>query len=115
MLGAPTSSIDEAVAALSAVDQHAHNIRKPEAQLPFEAAFSESYDEHVWNKQTPHTIFYRRSLRQLDKLFGCGASPRAIKAYRSALTLEDLTRDLLKAANLSHLLLDDGLGIVHAS
>ena len=101
--------IEEAVNAISAVDQHAHNIRKPEAQLPFEAAFSESYDEDVWNKQTPHTIFYRRSLRQLDKLFGCGSSPNAIKCYRNALSLEDLTRDLLKAANLCHLLLDDGL------
>ena len=108
-MASSVSSLQEIVAAIPAVDQHAHNIRKPECRLPFEAAFSESYDADVWNIQTPHTIFYRRSLRQLDELFGCGASPQAIKAYRNSLSLEDLTRDLLRAANISHLLLDDGL------
>lgn len=102
-------NLGEKILQLPAVDQHAHNMRKATAQVPFEAAFSESYDNDVWENQTPETIFYKRSLRQLSKLWGCGSSGQEVKAYREGRTPEELTKELITASNLSFLLLDDGL------
>lgn len=99
----------EDILQIRAVDQHAHNVRKPESALPFEAAFSEANDPQVWARDTPHTMFFRRSVRQLAERLNCEPTAQAVKAARSSLSLEAWTKSCLEAANLSHLLLDDGL------
>lgn len=94
---------------IQAVDQHAHNVQRPEMAPPFEAAFSESADRAVWQKDTPHTLFYQRSLNQLATLFGCPARPEAIKTTRAQWSIEELTSRCFEASSLKTLVLDDGL------
>lgn len=92
-----------------AFDHHAHNVRKPECRLPFEAAFSESLCREVWERDTPHGLFLRRSVKQLAKLFSCPPTLQAVKAAREGMSLENLTRLCFEASHLSGIVLDDGL------
>ncbi|QIR41647.1 amidohydrolase family protein [Tolypothrix sp. PCC 7910] len=93
------------------IDQHAHNILRPEvaARYPFAAAFTEGYDEEIVNHHARHTFFYRRSLREIAALLECEAEESAIAARRESLGLENLTRLYFQAGNLEAIYLDDGL------
>ncbi len=102
-------SLYDDILGIRAVDQHAHNVRRPESALPFEAAFSEANDPKVWTRDTPHSLFFRRSIRQLAERLDCEPTSESVKQARSSLTLESWTRACLDGANLRHLLLDDGL------
>ncbi|MEH1911457.1 amidohydrolase family protein [Nostoc sp.] len=93
------------------IDQHAHNILRPEvfAQYPYASAFTESYDPEIINYHALHTFFYRRSLREIAALLNCEAEEAAILARRESLGLEELTQIYFRAANLEAIYLDDGL------
>ncbi|WP_242045501.1 MULTISPECIES: amidohydrolase family protein [unclassified Calothrix] len=93
------------------IDQHAHNVLRPEvaARYPFAAAFTEGYDEEIVNYHARHTLFYRRSLREIAALLECDATESAIAARRNNLGLEKLTQLYFQAANLEAIYLDDGL------
>ncbi|WP_298919784.1 amidohydrolase family protein [uncultured Nostoc sp.] len=93
------------------IDQHAHNIFRPEVvgQYPYAAAFTESYDPEIINYHARHTFFYRRSLREIAALLNCEAEEAAILARRESLGLEELTQIYFQAANLEAIYLDDGL------
>jgi uncharacterized protein len=93
------------------IDQHAHNLLRPEvaARYPYAAAFTEGYDEEIVNNHARHTLFYRRSLREIAALLECDAQENAIAARRESLGLENLTQLYLRAANLEAIYLDDGL------
>lgn len=97
------------IAHIKAIDQHAHNILKEDGALPFEAAFTEASDPEVWKRDTPHGLFYRRSVRQLAELFQCEPDPAQVKAARSAFPLDKLASLCIERAHLKGLLLDDGL------
>jgi predicted TIM-barrel fold metal-dependent hydrolase len=97
------------LADLPAIDQHAHNVLRPEAlaRHPFVAAFTEGHDPAIF----PHTrqsLFFRRSLRDLAELLGCDVTEEAITARRAELGLEDLTDLCFRRAGLQMVLLDDG-------
>ncbi|GCL39520.1 MULTISPECIES: amidohydrolase family protein [Sphaerospermopsis] len=93
------------------IEQHAHNILKSEvaANYPFAAAFTEGYDPEIVNYHAKHTLFYRRSLREIATLLNCEPEETAILAHRQNLGLENLTRIYFEAANLEAIYLDDGL------
>lgn len=93
------------------IEQHAHNILKSEvaANYPFAAAFTEGYDPEIVNYHAKHTLFYRRSLREIATLLNCEPEETAILAHRQNLGLENLTRIYFDAANLEAIYLDDGL------
>lgn len=93
------------------IDQHAHNVLRPEvaARYPFAAAFTEGYDEEIVNHHARHTLFYRRSLREIAALLECDATESAIAGRRDSLGLEKLTQLYFQAANLEAIYLDDGL------
>ncbi|ARV59049.1 amidohydrolase [Nostocales cyanobacterium HT-58-2] len=93
------------------VDQHAHNLLRPEvaARYPYSAAFTEGYDSEIVNDHARHTLFYRRSLRDIAALLSCEAQEEAILARRDSLGLEQLTQLCFTAANLEAIYLDDGL------
>ena len=93
------------------IDQHAHNIFRPEvvAHYPYAAAFTESYDPEIINYHARHTFFYQRSLREIATLLNCEAEEAAILARRESLGLEELTQIYFQAANLEAIYLDDGL------
>jgi len=105
--------VEEAVEEILALDHHAHNIRKESSAVPFEAAFTESWDEDVWKRDTPHGLFFRRSIRQLAALFHCSPTVEAVKEARAHLTLEELTRLCVTESRLCGLILDDGLSPEH--
>ncbi|OUL34015.1 amidohydrolase [Nostoc sp. T09] len=95
------------------IDQHAHNLLRPEvaARYPYAAAFTEGYDEDIVNNHARHTLFYRRSLREIAALLECDAEESAIAARRQDLGLENLTRLYFRTANLEAIYLDDGLEV----
>lgn len=98
------------LSSIAAIDQHAHNILKADATkpLPFAAAFSEGYAPEIVNRHVRHTLFYRRSLRDIAGLFSCDPTEDSIQHYRETLNLESLTRQCIDAAHLESILLDDG-------
>ncbi|WP_341524698.1 amidohydrolase family protein [Nostoc sp. UHCC 0302] len=93
------------------IDQHAHNILRPEVadRYPYAAAFTEGYDPEIINYHTRHTLFYRRSLREIAAVLDCEAQEEAILARRNSLGIEHLTQLYFSAANLEAIYLDDGL------
>lgn len=93
------------------IEQHAHNILKSEvaANYPFAAAFTEGYDPEIVNYHAKHTLFYRRSLRDIATLLNCEPEETAILAQRQNLGIEKLTKIYFDAANLEAIYLDDGL------
>lgn len=99
----------EEILEIDAVDQHAHNVRKAEYELPFIAAFTEATDEAVWRQDAPHGLFFRRSLKQLAEVYECEANLDSVLEARNSLDLTGRTRLMIEHARLRTLLLDDGL------
>jgi uncharacterized protein len=95
------------------IDQHAHNLLRPEvaALSPYAAAFTEGYDEEIVNNHARHTLFYRRSLREIAALLECEAEESAIASRREEIGLENLARLYFRNANLEAIYLDDGLDV----
>jgi predicted TIM-barrel fold metal-dependent hydrolase len=92
------------------IDQHAHNVLKPEvaARYPYAAGFTEGYHPEIINHHARHTLFYRRSLREIAALLECEPQEAAIVARRESLGIESLTQLYFRAANLEAIYLDDG-------
>ncbi|MDJ0556408.1 MAG: amidohydrolase family protein [Microcoleaceae cyanobacterium MO_207.B10] len=95
---------------IPAIDQHAHNLLRPEAiaNYAYTAAFTEAHNADIINHHTCHTLFYRRSLRDMANLLKCEPQESEILAKRNNLGLENLTKTCFDAANLEAILLDDG-------
>jgi uncharacterized protein len=95
---------------LPAVDQHAHNLLKPEAstRYPFAGAFTEGYDPEIVNHHARHTLCYHRSLRDIATILDCEPVETAVLAKRERLGLERLTELCFRASNLEAVFLDDG-------
>lgn len=95
---------------IPAIDQHAHNLLKPEAWacLPFAAIFTESRAPAMIGRHARHTLFFRRSLRDIAALLACETSEEAVVARRGELGLDALTARCLQASNLAAVYLDDG-------
>ena len=95
---------------IAAIDHHAHNLLKPEVaqNYPYAAAFTEGYDPDIVNHHARHTLFYRRSLREIAQLLDCEPTEAAILERRQELGLEKLAERCFQAANLEAIFLDDG-------
>ncbi|MEO1377312.1 MAG: amidohydrolase family protein [Cyanobacteria bacterium J06635_10] len=92
------------------IDQHAHNVLKPEAiaNYPYSAAFTTGNHPDIINDHACQTLFYRRSLRDIAYLLKCKPQESKILAQRDNLGLEELTKTCFNAANLDTIFLDDG-------
>jgi predicted TIM-barrel fold metal-dependent hydrolase len=95
---------------IPAIDQHAHNLLRPEAVEagPYGAFFTEGNDPAMVGHHARHTLFYRRSLRNIAALLECEPEERAILARRAELGLERLTGLCFDQSKLDTVLLDDG-------
>lgn len=95
---------------IPAIDQHAHPLLKADAwvSMPFTAFFTESRDPDIIQHHARHTLFYRRSLRDMAALLSCEASETAVVARRRELGLDALSARCFQASNLSAVFLDDG-------
>lgn len=99
------------LSAIPALDQHAHNLIKPEvaSRTPFRAAFTEGYAPEIIAHHAQHTLFFRRSMREIAELLNCEPSEESVLSRREELGLKQLTSRCFGAANLEGVLIDDGL------
>lgn len=95
---------------IPAIDQHAHNLLRPEAveAAPYCASFTEGYDPALLERHARHTLFFRRSLRDIAALLECEPEESAILARRADLGVEQLTGLCFEKAKLGAVFLDDG-------
>jgi hypothetical protein len=107
------SAIEESTVDLSAipiVDQHAHNLLRPEHARTFAypSAFTEGYAAEVVTHHVRETIFFRRSMREIAALLGCEPTLESILETRERLGFEEVARRCFAAAGFQAILLDDG-------
>jgi predicted TIM-barrel fold metal-dependent hydrolase len=95
---------------IPAIDQHAHPLLKPDAwaSMPYAAFFTESRDPTIIGHHARHTLFFRRSLRDIAALLSCDATEEAVIARRRELGIDALAAHCLEASHLSAVFLDDG-------
>ncbi|MFP5212143.1 MAG: amidohydrolase family protein [Acidobacteriota bacterium] len=93
-----------------AIDHHAHNLLRPEDadSNPYAAAFTEATDGEAIKRHARHTLFFRRSLRDVAGLLECEPTEEAILTRRRELGFDRLASICFEAANLSEVFLDDG-------
>lgn len=98
------------LSAIPIVDQHAHNLLRPEHARAFAypSAFTEGYAAEVVTHHVRETIFFRRSMREIAALLGCAPTLEAILETRERLGFEEVARRCFAAAGFRALLLDDG-------
>lgn len=93
------------------VDNHCHGVRPGgagEDPVSFRRAFTESADPGMPRDHVATTAFYRRLLRSLSAFLGCEPDEEAVLAARAAMDGREMTRTLLRDANVEALLLDTG-------
>jgi uncharacterized protein len=97
--------------AIPAIDQHAHNLLRPDAlaQIDYLSAFTEALDPEQIERFASQTLFFRRSLHDLAELFNCAPDVPSVLMARQRLGFEEVARRSFAAANLGGVLLDDGL------
>ncbi|KAJ8753951.1 hypothetical protein K2173_001849 [Erythroxylum novogranatense] len=99
--------LKETIERVELVDAHAHNLVAVDSSFPFISAFSEAADEALLF--APHSLSYKRSLREIAELYGCENSLRAVEEYRRSNGLEAIASKCFKAGRISAVLIDDGL------
>jgi hypothetical protein len=95
---------------ISAFDHHCHNWRNLDA--PFEREqyrlfFTEAVDPRV-GPDTATNIYYRWTIRELARVFGCSASENDVLAARAELGHAEVARLLMREANLNAAIIDFG-------
>lgn len=106
-LSVKSAKLMEELWQIPALDQHAHNLLKPEAiaRYPYSAYFSVSGQSDRFATQT---LCYRRSIRDIAELLDCSPTEQAILERRENLGLESLSELCFSKANLEAIFLDDG-------
>ncbi|KAL2229373.1 UNVERIFIED_CONTAM: Protein fluG [Sesamum indicum] len=89
------------------VDAHAHNIVALDSAFSFLHCFSEATGAAL--SDVPHTISFKRSLKEIAELYGSKSTLDAVQDYRYRSGLESVTAKCLEAARISAVLIDDGL------
>ncbi|XP_065020492.1 protein fluG [Musa acuminata AAA Group] len=96
-----------AVDAVAAVDAHAHNLVDVDSSFPFLRCFSEAEGDAL--SLAPHTLSFKRSLRDIAALYNCRASLDELESHRKSSGLLSITAKCFEAANVSAVLIDDGI------
>ncbi|XP_050384485.1 protein fluG [Argentina anserina] len=89
------------------VDAHAHNLVAIDSSFPFINAFSEANGAAL--SFAPHSLSFKRSVKEVAELYGCGNSLESVEEHRRAAGLEAVSSRCFEAARISGLLIDDGL------
>ncbi|KAM0938864.1 putative glutamine synthetase, catalytic domain, metal-dependent hydrolase [Dioscorea sansibarensis] len=97
----------KAVERIPIVDAHAHNLVSIDSSFPFLRCFSVAEDEAL--DLIPHSLSFKRSLRDLTDLYKCGPSLSALETYRQSCGLPSIAQKCFEAANISVVLIDDGI------
>ena len=91
-------------------DHHAHALYHEPLwrATPLGAYFTEAYDPVIVQRFVPDTLFYRRSLRDLARLYGCSPTAEDLQAARLGQEYLALCTELFRRANIGRVLIDDG-------
>jgi predicted TIM-barrel fold metal-dependent hydrolase len=93
------------------VDNHCHGLYRDQSfadPLAWRRLFTESDDPAMAREHVPTMVFYRRLMRALAAFLNCEPSEGAVFAARAAIPQDQLIGDLLRAANVEALLIDQG-------
>ncbi|KAI9086317.1 hypothetical protein K1719_031771 [Acacia pycnantha] len=85
----------------------AHSIVELNSNFAFIHAFSEAHGDAV--SFAPHSISFKRSLREIAELYGSQCSLPSVEEYRRVSGLQSICSTCFKAAKISAILIDDGL------
>ncbi len=98
------------LSAIPVVDNHCHGIFHTQAldARAWRARCTESAQPGIQQDHVTTTLFYRRLVRELAAFLACTEDEAAIVAARRARPDRALIRDLLRAAHIDALLIDDG-------
>ncbi|XP_050945075.1 protein fluG isoform X1 [Cucumis melo] len=96
-------AVDEAVL----VDAHAHNLVAADSTFPFINCFSEAHGDAA--AHVPHSLSFKRSLRDIVELYDCQPTLHGVEDYRKSSGLDSICSTCFKAARISAVLIDDGL------
>ncbi|CAN1770520.1 Protein fluG [Linum perenne] len=97
----------EAIEKVQLVDGHAHNIVALNSSFPFVNGFSEATGDA--STFAPHSLSFKRNLREIAELYGCGNSLQEVEEHRRSSGLESVASACFKATGISAVLIDDGL------
>ena len=95
---------------IAILDHHCHTLLRPGAPLQgdgFRRFFAETTDPRM-AAHIPHTVFYKRMLRDVAALFGCAPTEDALLELRAVTPPEEYARRLFDAGNFRALLVDTG-------
>ncbi|GAB2272270.1 hypothetical protein Dimus_007090 [Dionaea muscipula] len=101
------AELKEAIERLDLIDAHAHNIVAVDSSFPFIKCFSEADGDAL--TFAPHSLSFKRGLKELAELYGCGWSLNEIEEHRKLSGLESICSTCFGAARISALLIDDGI------
>jgi len=92
------------------VDNHCHGIlrRQPAELVDWRERFTESRDPGMRQEHVTTTLLYRRLIRAMAAFLDCAPSEDAVLEARRGRDRDSLIRDLLRAARIEALLLDQG-------
>ncbi|XP_077220169.1 nodulin/glutamine synthase-like protein isoform X2 [Tasmannia lanceolata] len=97
----------ECVEKVGLVDAHAHNIVAVDSTFPFLRCFSEAEGDAL--DYAPHTLSFKRSLKDIARLYGCEASLSGIETHRRSFGLDSTGSKCFGASNISAIFIDDGI------
>jgi predicted TIM-barrel fold metal-dependent hydrolase len=98
------------------VDDHCHGFyleQRPADALAWRRHFTESYDAEMPARHVPTSLAYARLMRALAGFLGCAPEEDAVLAARAAHGEDALIADLLRAARIEVLLVDQGYPPTH--
>ncbi|CAA7390700.1 unnamed protein product [Spirodela intermedia] len=97
----------EALETVAVVDAHAHNLVAIDSEFPFLRCFSEAEGDAL--AFAPHSLSFKRSLRDVAELYNCGASLSEVEAHRRSSGLQAIGSKCFASSNICALLIDDGI------
>ncbi|KAM0854833.1 hypothetical protein ACQ4PT_050204 [Festuca glaucescens] len=101
------AALRRAVEETAAVDAHAHNLVAAASSFPFLRCFSEAAGDAL--AFAPHSLSFKRSLKDIAELYNCEASLEKVEEFRKAQGLPSISSKCFQAANISAILMDDGI------
>ncbi|KAJ6746740.1 hypothetical protein OIU74_029245 [Salix koriyanagi] len=102
------AELREAIEKVGLVDAHAHNIVALNSSFSFIKAFTEATGTAALSF-APHSLSFKRNVRETAELYGCENSLKGIEEYRRSAGLESSSLRCFEAARISAILIDDGL------
>nr|CAB3452973.1 unnamed protein product [Digitaria exilis] len=101
------AALRRAVEATPAVDAHAHSLVAPGSAFPFHRCFSEAEGDVL--AHAPHSLSFKRSVRDIAALYNCEASLQKVEEFRRAEEFTSISSKCFRAANISAILIDDDM------